>query len=105
MQCRRWEATLPSPSQEFSYGRPRPGRKSSRLDSSLDLVWKNAFYFSKISRSCPDFFRSDSKKVHEIHSKLYQGDQFNRNIFPAFLTNKRPQGTKTTEYLIYIFLK
>ena len=60
-------------------------------------VWiqsgKNAFYFSEISSSSKIWIPKDSKKVHEIHKKLYQGDQLNSNIFPAFLTNKRPQGT------------
>ena len=67
-------------------------------------VWiqsgKKCFLYFENVQILSRFFRNDSKKVHEIHSKLYQGDQFNRNIFPAFLTNKRPQGTMTTEYLI-----
>jgi len=31
-------------------------------------------------------------KVHEIHSKIYDGEQIDRNEFPTFNTNKHSQG-------------
>ena len=39
-------------------------------------------------------------KVHEIHSKLYKGDQLNKKFFPGHLTDKRSKGTVTKESLV-----